>query len=180
MWEVVIRLMLLQVFPLVFPCYRMDNNQGCQWILQTMLSLEGMRFHFMYGFRALPLSLTILNYYAERVNNFKHSEHSIVLAIVLITKCSLKHLMGQNHGNKNDHRRIKRKKNTEKLWKLSKVIDREVEMCQNLLLQQFGDSCKSVQKLQKPQPMIPKKKNLTDNRTIKTCTPREANKPFSG
>jgi hypothetical protein len=46
--------------------------------------------------------------------------------------------MGQNHGNKNDHRRIKRKKNTEKLWKLSKVIDREVEMCQNLLLQQFG------------------------------------------
>ena len=79
-----------------------------------------------------PLSLTILNYYAERVNNFKHSEHSIVLAIVLITKCSLK------DGNKNDHRRIKRKKNTEKLWKLSKVIDREVEMCQNLLLQQFG------------------------------------------
>ena len=58
-----------------------------------------------------PFWLTILYNYAEQVNNFKYSEHSIVLAIVLITKCSLKASHGTKSLEKMDLRRIKRKKN---------------------------------------------------------------------
>lgn len=64
-----------------------------------------------------PLSLTILNYYAERVNNFKHSEHSIVLAIVLITKCSLK----ASHGTKS--REQKRPQKNQKKEKHRKIME---------------------------------------------------------
>ena len=111
------------------------------------------------------------------LNISEHSIDSIVLAIVLITKCSLK----PSHGTKSrEQKRPQKNQKKEKHRKIMETQQSDRRRSWNVSESTVAAIWRIVAKACKSIKSHSKKKNQTDNRTIKTCTLREANKPFSG